>query len=60
MLSRLPPMKRKTIYLKWKDEYGAIAARGWAKYAEAVIAGQVSLDPIKDMIKEPPNPKDYE
>lgn len=58
--SRLPPKKRKEVYLRWRDEHGAIAARGWANYAEAVLAGEVSLDPIKAMIQQQPDPKDYE
>lgn len=58
--SRLNAKKRKEVYLRWKAEYGTIAARAWAKYAEAVLAGEVSLDPIKAMIQQPPNPKDYE
>jgi len=58
--SRLNAKKRKEVYLRWRDEYGVIAARSWANYAEAVLAGEVSLEPIKAMIQQPPNPKDYE
>lgn len=56
----LAAKRRKEIYLEWKSQHGQVIARGLARFAEAVLAGEVSLDPIKEMIQQPPNPQDYE
>ena len=48
------PKARRAIYESWRRSYGDDRARGPAKYVEAVIKGEVSLQSLEKMIKKPP------
>ena len=48
------PKARRAIYESWRRSYGDDRARGPAKYVEAVIKGEVSLQPLEKMIEKPP------
>jgi hypothetical protein len=44
------PGKRTELYQSWRKLYGDDVARESAKYAEGVLAGRLSLHPLKKMI----------
>ena len=44
------PTRRRQLYEEWRTKYGDISARGKAKFAEAHLAGTVSIDKIKAMV----------
>lgn len=46
------PTRRRALYESWRKEFGDDIARESAKYAEACLAGSVSIDPFIQMIKE--------
>lgn len=49
-MSTTSPTRRYALYTQWRNELGDVAAREQAKFAEAVIAGRISLRKIEDMV----------
>lgn len=47
---QLTPAKRKALYQKWRGKIGDDRARTYAKFAEACIAGRVSVEKIRNMV----------
>lgn len=45
------PTRRRELYQTWRKEYGDDSARTKAKFAEAAIAGTVSIEKIDAMVK---------
>lgn len=45
------PTRRRALYEEWRKKYGDISARSKAKFAEACLAGTVSLKNLKAMIE---------
>lgn len=45
------PKARKALYDQWIEEYGADLAREPAKYVEAAVKGQVSVDHLEKMLQ---------
>lgn len=50
-LSTTSPTRRRALYEEWRKEFGDQTARESAKFAEACIAGTVSLKNIKKMVQ---------
>lgn len=45
------PTRRRALYEEWRKTYGDTSARTKAKFAEACIAGTVSINKIKAMVE---------
>lgn len=45
------PTRRRQLYEEWRKNYGDDSARTKAKFAEACIAGTVSIEKIKAMVE---------
>ena len=45
------PTRRYALYQEWRKQHGDDIARESAKYAEAVIEGRLSLEPIRKMVQ---------
>jgi len=48
------PKARRAIYESWRRQYGDDRARGPAKFVEAVIKGDASLNSLEKMIEKSP------
>lgn len=51
LMFRTNPKARKAIYNKWVEDHGPNLAREPAKYVEAVIRGEVDLEPLTRMLQ---------
>jgi hypothetical protein len=49
-ISLTSPTRRRALYEEWRKELGDLGAREQAKFAEACIAGTVSIKSIKKMV----------
>ena len=46
------PTRRRALYQQWRADLGDDIARESAKYAEAVLAGRLKLEPLEKMVKD--------